>query len=202
MLDGARRLTGAGLVVAAALFAAPLAGQDGAGYTNVISANPFGLLLDLFNAEYERVFTESTTIGVGGSYGEGALIVDDKTAGYYSTAAASIGLQLGGLLGEVGRGHKVALNTLNYGRFKLAACAHGGAKAVIGEAAAYVVPPMVSRLRLRDVPRERHVALQRHRLLVQRHRSKRIPVQMVQPLRLGVLSESQQRRGQIVVHLR
>lgn len=34
-------------------------------------------------------------IGVGGSYGEGALIVDDKTAGYYSSAAASIGLQLG-----------------------------------------------------------------------------------------------------------
>ncbi|MEM7025588.1 MAG: lipid-binding SYLF domain-containing protein [Pseudomonadota bacterium] len=35
-------------------------------------------------------------IGVGGSYGEGALIVDNKTDGYYSTAAASIGLQLGG----------------------------------------------------------------------------------------------------------
>ena len=35
-------------------------------------------------------------IGVGGSYGEGALIVDDRTAGHYSTAAASIGLQLGG----------------------------------------------------------------------------------------------------------
>jgi lipid-binding SYLF domain-containing protein len=35
-------------------------------------------------------------IGVGGSYGEGALLVDDKPAGYYSTAAASIGLQLGG----------------------------------------------------------------------------------------------------------
>lgn len=34
-------------------------------------------------------------IGVGGSYGEGALIVDDRTQGYYSTAAASIGLQLG-----------------------------------------------------------------------------------------------------------
>jgi lipid-binding SYLF domain-containing protein len=34
-------------------------------------------------------------IGIGGSYGEGALIVDDKNAGYYSTAAASIGLQLG-----------------------------------------------------------------------------------------------------------
>jgi lipid-binding SYLF domain-containing protein len=43
------------------------------------------------------VFPEVTkaAIGVGGSYGEGALIVGDKTAGYYSTAAASIGLQLG-----------------------------------------------------------------------------------------------------------
>ena len=43
------------------------------------------------------VFPEVTkaAIGVGGSYGEGALIVGDKTAGYYSTAAASVGLQLG-----------------------------------------------------------------------------------------------------------
>lgn len=42
-----------------------------------------------------------------------------------------------GLLGEVGRGHKVALNTLNYGRFKLAAMCTGGAKAAAGEAAVY-----------------------------------------------------------------
>ena len=43
------------------------------------------------------VFPEVTkaAIGVGGSYGEGALIVGDKTAGYYSTASASVGLQLG-----------------------------------------------------------------------------------------------------------
>lgn len=43
------------------------------------------------------VFPEVTkgAVGVGGSYGEGALIVDNKTAGYYSTAAASVGLQLG-----------------------------------------------------------------------------------------------------------
>jgi len=33
----------------------------------VISANPFGLLLGLFNAEYERRVSESTTAGVGGS---------------------------------------------------------------------------------------------------------------------------------------
>ncbi len=34
---------------------------------NVISANPFGLLLELFNAEYERVISPTTTIGFGGS---------------------------------------------------------------------------------------------------------------------------------------
>ena len=33
--------------------------------------------------------------GVGGEYGEGKLLVDSSTAGYYSTAAASIGFQLG-----------------------------------------------------------------------------------------------------------
>ena len=43
------------------------------------------------------------------------------------------------LLGEIGRGHKVALNTLNYGRFKLAAMCSGGAKMAIAEAAAYAV---------------------------------------------------------------
>ena len=41
------------------------------------------------------------------------------------------------LLGEIGKGHKVALNTLNYGRFKLAAMCSGGAKMAIAEAAAY-----------------------------------------------------------------
>ncbi len=35
-------------------------------------------------------------IGIGGHYGEGALRVGGKTVDYYSTAAASIGLQLGG----------------------------------------------------------------------------------------------------------
>lgn len=35
-------------------------------------------------------------IGIGGEYGEGALRVHGKTVDYYSTAAASIGFQLGG----------------------------------------------------------------------------------------------------------
>ena len=33
--------------------------------------------------------------GIGGEYGEGAMIINGKTVGYYSTAAASIGFQLG-----------------------------------------------------------------------------------------------------------
>ena len=33
--------------------------------------------------------------GIGGEYGEGALRVAGKTAGYYSTASASIGFQIG-----------------------------------------------------------------------------------------------------------
>lgn len=35
-------------------------------------------------------------LGLGGEYGEGALVIDGKTVDYYSTAAASIGFQLGG----------------------------------------------------------------------------------------------------------
>ena len=34
-------------------------------------------------------------IGIGGEYGEGALKVGGQTVGYYSTASASIGFQLG-----------------------------------------------------------------------------------------------------------
>jgi alkylation response protein AidB-like acyl-CoA dehydrogenase len=41
------------------------------------------------------------------------------------------------VLGEVGKGHKVAFNTLNYGRFKLAVAASGSAATAIGEAARY-----------------------------------------------------------------
>jgi alkylation response protein AidB-like acyl-CoA dehydrogenase len=41
------------------------------------------------------------------------------------------------LLGEIGKGHKVALNTLNFGRFKLGAMCTGGCKAAIGDAAKY-----------------------------------------------------------------
>ena len=43
----------------------------------------------------------------------------------------------GNLLGEIGKGHKVAFNVLNYGRFKLGASTVGGAQTGIGESARY-----------------------------------------------------------------
>ena len=41
------------------------------------------------------------------------------------------------VLGEVGKGHKVALNTLNFGRFKLGGMSVGGCRFAIGDAARY-----------------------------------------------------------------
>jgi alkylation response protein AidB-like acyl-CoA dehydrogenase len=41
------------------------------------------------------------------------------------------------LLGEVGKGHKVAFNVLNFGRFKLGAMCSGGAQGAIAEAVRY-----------------------------------------------------------------
>ena len=43
----------------------------------------------------------------------------------------------GNVLGEIGKGHKVALNTLNYGRFSLGAMCVGGCRAAIGDAVRY-----------------------------------------------------------------
>ena len=43
----------------------------------------------------------------------------------------------GNVLGEIGKGHKVALNTLNYGRLSLGAMCTGGCRATIGVAAKY-----------------------------------------------------------------
>ena len=41
------------------------------------------------------------------------------------------------VLGEIGKGHKVAFNVLNFGRFKLGAMCSGGAREAIGEAVKY-----------------------------------------------------------------
>jgi hypothetical protein len=57
-------------IVAALVAVAPTvaAAQDvGHATSQVISANPFGIMLEFFNAEYEHKAGESFTVGVGGS---------------------------------------------------------------------------------------------------------------------------------------
>lgn len=64
-IDVNRKLMAA--VFALLCFYQPVQAQTSAPHKNVISANPFGLLLEFFNAEYERVVGESSTVGIGGS---------------------------------------------------------------------------------------------------------------------------------------
>lgn len=70
-----RRLLSILAVVVATLSPTALAAQDSDGQHQVISANPFGLLLELFNAEYERAAGPSSTMGFGGSF----MDIDDET---------------------------------------------------------------------------------------------------------------------------
>src|SRR5438477_5844459 len=49
----------------------------------------------------------------------------------------NVAVPAGHVLGEIGKGHKVAFNVLNFGRFKLGAMCCGGAKHAIGESARY-----------------------------------------------------------------
>jgi alkylation response protein AidB-like acyl-CoA dehydrogenase len=44
---------------------------------------------------------------------------------------------VGNVLGEIGKGHKIAFNVLNVGRYKLGAAVNGGTRKVIGIGAAY-----------------------------------------------------------------
>jgi alkylation response protein AidB-like acyl-CoA dehydrogenase len=67
---------------------------------------------------------------------------EEHKMGLHGSSTTSILLQdvkvpAENLLGELGKGHKVALNTLNFGRFKLGAMCSGGCRAAIGEAAKY-----------------------------------------------------------------
>lgn len=56
------------VIVVGILTTVPVQAQDSAPTVHqVISANPFGLLLNLFNAEFERQVTATATAGAGGS---------------------------------------------------------------------------------------------------------------------------------------
>ena len=56
-----------------------------------ISANPFGLLLGFFNAEFERKVSESATLGVGGSLYGGSPARLSTTEGAVAVGIAAPG---------------------------------------------------------------------------------------------------------------
>ena len=98
-------MTGAAIVAAMSLAMAPQAmsesrekidGSVASTLTEFRALNPGNQAL-MGKAAGELVFPSVTKagIGVGGEYGEGVLIVNGKTMGYYSIAAASLGLTLG-----------------------------------------------------------------------------------------------------------
>jgi alkylation response protein AidB-like acyl-CoA dehydrogenase len=71
-----------------------------------------------------------------------SLDEEEKKMGIHGTSTRSVIFQdvkvpAENVLGEIGRGHVVALNTLNIGRYKLAPSTVGGAKLLIGECVKY-----------------------------------------------------------------
>ena len=69
---------------------------------------------------------------------------EEHKMGLHGSSTTPIVLQdarvpAGNVLGEIGKGHKVALNTLNFGRFKLGGMCIGGCRTAIGDAARYAV---------------------------------------------------------------
>jgi hypothetical protein len=93
------------LVLTAVMFTASapaLFAQDGTktpvSHNQTISANPFGLMLQWFNAEYERKLTNSITLGASGSnfgLGDADLQRFNALFRYYPQGAALTGVYLG-----------------------------------------------------------------------------------------------------------
>ena len=71
-------------------------------YQQVISANPFGIILEFFNAEYERAVSESATAGFGGSTAsldKHRYVNADLFLRYYPITGAFEGWAFGGKAG-------------------------------------------------------------------------------------------------------
>jgi hypothetical protein len=74
----------------------PLAAQQREDFQprNVISANPFGIMLGFFNAEYERVISRTSTIGFGGSTIEVEVCCDEMESDFSVEAQRYVNLDV------------------------------------------------------------------------------------------------------------
>jgi len=103
--------------------------------TNAGFADVFIVFAKVDGEAFTAFIVERTFPGV--SIGE-----EEHKMGLHASSTAPVILQdarvpAGNVLGEIGRGHKVAFNVLNYGRLKLGAATVGGARTALAEAAAY-----------------------------------------------------------------
>jgi alkylation response protein AidB-like acyl-CoA dehydrogenase len=95
----------------------------------------FGKVADQAGEHFSAFIVERATTGV--SSGK-----EEHKMGLHGSSTTPVLLQdvrvpAANLLGEVGKGHKIAFNVLNFARFKLGAMCVGGARGAIGESARY-----------------------------------------------------------------
>ncbi len=95
----------------------------------------FGKVVDTTGEHFTAFIVERAFAGV--SSGK-----EEHKMGLHGSSTTPVILQdvkvpAGNLLGEVGKGHKIAFNVLNFARFKLGAMCVGGARGAIAEAATY-----------------------------------------------------------------
>ncbi|WP_139800736.1 acyl-CoA dehydrogenase family protein [Geothermobacter hydrogeniphilus] len=103
--------------------------------TNAAFANLFTVFAKIDGRQFSAFLVERQTAGL--SIGR-----EEQKMGLKGTSTAQVILEnvrvpVGNLLGEAGKGHKIAFNVLNIGRLKLAATVVGAAKGALAEAAGY-----------------------------------------------------------------
>lgn len=103
--------------------------------TNAAFADLFTVFAKIDGEHFSAFLVERTTAGL-------SVGVEEKKMGLKGTSTAQVVLEnvrvpVENLLGEVGKGHKIAFNVLNIGRLKLSATVIGAAKAALAEAAGY-----------------------------------------------------------------
>jgi len=97
---------------------------------------------DLFITYAQVDETKFTSFIVEGKWDGVSVDEEEKKMGMHGSSTRAVIFQnvkvpLENVLGEVGRGHVVALNTLNVGRFKIAPMIVGSAKTIFAEAIKY-----------------------------------------------------------------
>lgn len=105
--------------------------------TNAAFADLFTVFAKIDGQHFSAFLVERSMAGL--SVGN-----EEKKMGLKGTSTAQVVLEnvcvpRENLLGEVGKGHKIAFNVLNIGRLKLSATVTGAAKAAFGEAASYAI---------------------------------------------------------------